>query len=776
MGRFWSMKLRGVKDNSIFKRYFIMYFVVLLIPMVISCIYYAYMFFVINSDDITSRKNDLIHSAYIFDTISSEVDYLGDCLITNVEVNRFKNLSDVMEYPNTYRAVEMQSALPDLYLVNQAVYDYFICFDKSRLVLNNSIAYPYEQFYSLYLRKDRIGSFEEWEEDIQNQETRYGFLPMEKYQNLHDKKEENLLAYTRPLSLVNPEGNGLVTILVREDVVESVMPTLEEGSIQTIQDFSGNLIYTHADEKLQISEAEVSALIETREEKADTIQKGVKLQGKKYTLISYKSEESGMRYSYFVPNSVINERLMYCILMLALFIVVGILADVLLSYHISMKTATPINDILNRMSLKIEKFEGHQSAFASLQTTFNYLAESNADLSNALNIQKPYLKTAFVNRLLFSGFQNENDIQGMAEYLECPLTNRAFCVLVFRIHMVTDAMEEGHQLLLNSFSASMTELIDQKLPGSLYTDMGEGQLALVMNTEADTEEQIRAQAEELVTYIRSEMAPSIAQKVFVYGGSIESLPSRIHESYQNAAYLCYREADQIENTIIWYDKESNHSIGYPSGDMQVKLVHYVTTGDEKGLHDYLESVVTEYFIQSDLPVYLQHMLITDLQSTLFRLLGLLKLEEKEYASYYTKLEQNHNMPVLYQIRVTLNLFKELCESMNKQKKMQDADMIANGIVSYIDSHFGDPNLSLAMVADEFHISQPYLSSLFKQTQGINFSTYIENIRIDKAKDFLRTTDLPIVKISEMVGYSSTNSFCRAFKRVTGLNTSEYRKD
>ena len=95
--------------------------------------------------------------------------------------------------------------------------------------------------------------------------------------------------------------------------------------------------------------------------------------------------------------------------------------------------------------------------------------------------------------------------------------------------------------------------------------------------------------------------------------------------------------------------------------------------------------------------------------------------------------------------------------------------------AYIDARYGDPDLSLALLADQFDISQPYLSSLFKQTHGINLSTYIENIRIEKAKDFLKTTDLTINKISEMVGYGSTNSFCRAFKRVTGISTSEYRK-
>ena len=313
------------------------------------------------------------------------------------------------------------------------------------------------------------------------------------------------------------------------------------------------------------------------------------------------------------------------------------------------------------------------------------------------------------------------------------------------------------------------------MPGSLLTDIGEGQVALIMNIPDDDPEGVQARAEELVSFIKSEMTAVIAQKVYVYGGSIEKRADQIVESYKNVSYLCYSDANESENEIIWYSKGNHLSIDYPTGDMQVKLTHFVTSGDEQGLHDYLESIVREFFVEKDLPVYMQHILITELQIILFRLLGIIKLEDSEYAAYYAQLEKNVNMPVLNQITITLNLFRDICGYMNRQKNMRDGDMIANGIISYIDARYGDPNLSLALLADQFEISQPYLSSLFKQTQGINLSTYIENIRIEKAKDFLNTTDLTISKISEMVGYGSTNSFCRAFKRVTGVSTSEYRK-
>ena len=129
------------------------------------------------------------------------------------------------------------------------------------------------------------------------------------------------------------------------------MPVPEKNSILTIQDFAGNLLYCKDESGLGNYNEELITLLEGLDEKQSFAQKKVKLQGIKYMLISYKSESSGLRYSYLVPNNIINDRLMDCISMLVLFIIVGVIADVVLSYYISKKNATPINDMLNKICL-----------------------------------------------------------------------------------------------------------------------------------------------------------------------------------------------------------------------------------------------------------------------------------------------------------------------------------------------------------------------------------------------------------------------------------------
>ena len=67
-----------------------------------------------------------------------------------------------------------------------------------------------------------------------------------------------------------------------------------------------------------------------------------------------------------------------------------------------------------------------------------------------------------------------------------------------------------------------------------------------------------------------------------------------------------------------------------------------------------------------------------------------------------------------------------------------------------------------------------LSTMFKQQTNKNLSAYLEDLRIQEAQRLLRTTNWTINRIAEEVGYLSANSFCRAFRRNTGYNTSTYR--
>lgn len=87
----------------------------------------------------------------------------------------------------------------------------------------------------------------------------------------------------------------------------------------------------------------------------------------------------------------------------------------------------------------------------------------------------------------------------------------------------------------------------------------------------------------------------------------------------------------------------------------------------------------------------------------------------------------------------------------------------------------DRPITLEEVAGEVHVNPNYLSSLFKQKTGVGFSDYVTSVKLEKAKELLRSSFLSVGEIAAAVGYSDSKRFSKMFIRNMGIRPTEYRK-
>lgn len=92
---------------------------------------------------------------------------------------------------------------------------------------------------------------------------------------------------------------------------------------------------------------------------------------------------------------------------------------------------------------------------------------------------------------------------------------------------------------------------------------------------------------------------------------------------------------------------------------------------------------------------------------------------------------------------------------------------------YMKAHFHE-NISLKLVSDHLQISETYLSTLFTKEIGESFISYLTRLRIDKAKELLKTTNMTINEISECVGYYNQEHFSRIFKKHESVSPNKFR--
>ena len=88
------------------------------------------------------------------------------------------------------------------------------------------------------------------------------------------------------------------------------------------------------------------------------------------------------------------------------------------------------------------------------------------------------------------------------------------------------------------------------------------------------------------------------------------------------------------------------------------------------------------------------------------------------------------------------------------------------------------DLTIHDISKEINISSSYISNVLNQDLKCNFVTFINTYRINKAKEILLSSNYStytIEAISELVGFNSKSSFNSAFKQISGITPSEYKR-
>ncbi|SCG89337.1 Uncharacterized HTH-type transcriptional regulator ypdC [uncultured Clostridium sp.] len=122
-----------------------------------------------------------------------------------------------------------------------------------------------------------------------------------------------------------------------------------------------------------------------------------------------------------------------------------------------------------------------------------------------------------------------------------------------------------------------------------------------------------------------------------------------------------------------------------------------------------------------------------------------------------------------------NPVKEPSVQAEQKKEIEkNSAFLIEKIRGFVDENYNNPQLSLSLTADAFYITEVYLSKLFKEGTGQNFSKYVENLRLEQAK-LLLSKGVLVNEVAQQVGYNSPQVFRRAWKRHYGTTPTEFKE-
>ena len=100
--------------------------------------------------------------------------------------------------------------------------------------------------------------------------------------------------------------------------------------------------------------------------------------------------------------------------------------------------------------------------------------------------------------------------------------------------------------------------------------------------------------------------------------------------------------------------------------------------------------------------------------------------------------------------------------------------VVKEVITYIEEHYRDEELSLNVIASHVNFSPNHLSMVFSQQTGQTFIKYLTDFRMNKAKEMMKCTNKKTNVIAMEVGYKDPHYFSYLFKKTQGVTPTQYR--
>lgn len=387
---------------------------------------------------------------------------------------------------------------------------------------------------------------------------------------------------------------------------------------------------------------------------------------------------------------------------------------------------------------------------------------------------------------LVSGSMDMMEIYRRSEKLGLDIVAEAYNVLIFTMNCEEDFSEqrEGYSEWEAESLELLEEFFSENTSAMLFRCNIFSYGVLIKGQKETIEENTRSCVSEIQRiFDRKEQK----RQWFVAAGEPVERLSQIQKSYYSAS-RAFSQRYLYDENILYYDEMAS---------MEKKNV----TEDDS---TYLQKVDVNALNPAILQKFLSNGLLEETENFVkdyFYAIGQEPLESLVFRNYVTLNVRFSVMSFLKEIGCdTRTLEQEDTEDVlsESSKSLENAIAYAEKIISqaialrdqnsgnknrsilktavdFIDSHYMEEDMSLNKAANAANVSANHFSALFSQNMGQTFIEYLTNLRMNKAKEYLRCTSMRSSEIAGEIGYKDAHYFSYLFKKTQGMTPSDYRK-
>lgn len=589
--------------------------------------------------------------------------------------------------------------------------------------------------------------------------------------NTYPNIRELLLVRTIPLSSLHPKGYLILHLDINK--LKQFIDQLDLGSSRKvlIVDDQGTVL-TSRDPNDIGAKLDASSALYHYWNNPNT-QGTVTWAGADYSVLSLRSSINNWTYLAMTPMAELVERansirfitISIMLLLSAVWLLLAVIG--------SRQLYRPIGQLIRKHAPEQHHVRNELQA---IDTFVDRIKDTNEELQTRLTEYEPYRKEGLFLHLL-RGEISDRDIPDFMQEYGLVLQGDRFCVCLIDVDQYAFFQKtfKGKERFLVMYALrNIIEELGGRFSSRVTVIPQLGQIVLIAGSPRE-DGQFPADMAALGKEIREQVKQRFDFTVSIVISDMRPAHSGISESYHEAMELLdYRWIAGPNKTIAASDAEpalnrSSRILVKRKSDVMQKIVHGDFAAAREQLAGLVESIpgslnhsegILGLFagLLGEIDLYLHEMG--------YEMDNMFEYDLPDNLYQQTSLKEVHSWMANTVLTVVENYLHQ--HSLSRQKK------IVMMMLQHIQEHY-ESDLSLQILADQFNVSPSRLSRMFKEETGSNYLNYLIQFRMDKAREWLVHTDIPVNEISSRLRYTSLQNFTRIFKQVTGVPPGQYRK-
>ncbi|TVX96477.1 helix-turn-helix domain-containing protein [Cohnella terricola] len=756
------------RHSRIFRNFLVSYIVILLIPSIAGYMSYRTSISVTESLSIENSVNQLQKSMELLERRIAEVEGFTRTLAINQDLNVLMNEPRSDNKQNVFGIWKTMKDLSTLGQTNDFLKHFFIYLRNYDVVMTPGSAYfrP-EHYYENYKYEDL--SVSEWRRLVLNETHRREMMPLRPFTTTNSRTTAISYMQSLPLDSFGDSSPAVVVVIIDEKSIA--------GLLSGITDKNGGWVHILDDQGRTISRQG------DNEEIAEALAADARFDGTRTSqffkddlVVTIRSETNGWVYHAGIPKKALMENankikwISWTVIGGA--VVLGLLIGLTMAYW----NSAPIHRLLNSFAQVTETNED-RNEYDFLHGNIAEMITNNKHLESELRRQQPLVRDAFYKRLIAGEFQSHEEIVAAAVQSNAGLSGTSGYVAIVQIQGYSgmDSVD-----ILNELHAArlvLKQTLQEMIGPVPATDLGSDKVVALFATELSDGNYGRGQIDAVLSRLADSLFREFKISVKAAVSEFAAITEISHAYEQSKQTIENAAALNQAKTITWYDEMPLDSVAYYYPlDVEMRLIGTIRAGEIAEARRIVHRISEQNTVARELSPEMRHQLALEMKGTLLKL-----LDQKTFACSET-IDPIKNRIVAIQpsepigslMDEILEIMEALCGMIASKRNDQHYRLIEQ-LKEHVAEQYNNADLSLYRLAEQVGRPEKYISQLFKEVTGDNLSDYIERVRMDRAGQLLKEYGHTIDEIAALVGYNSSHSFRRAFKRVIGVSPSAYRQ-